>query len=365
MAGQAEATSSVMQLSTFTKNSTIPVSVNLKMPKAEIKVPVDIVAMIDVGQSMQNHDGSTNTTRLGLVKQAMKNAINNLAGGHYPNGNRLSLLAFDDKAEVYAALADMNNKDKRDEYLKIVDGFIPGNKTRFSNSLARAAQILDGRKAGEKNRLAFIILLSDGNDSLETLTPNMIPKSYPIHSFGFTSESEAGSGTYTLINEYFNVLINKLDQLSKKLTSISTDAHGVVISDVSSVDGGDVFEVSIGVDQLSADVFLGDIASDEERDFTVKMEVPLLQGSSDVKRMILPAPLQQLDPSINRGAISFGPAKLIDDKTNGNDATGLYGAVPLLNVKCSYKRSLDSVDETVGTDVVVAWTRPLFPPRPN
>lgn len=94
-------------------------------------------------------------------------------------------------------------------------------------------QILDSRQAAEKDRLAFIIFLSDGND--DTFQKKDIPTAYPIHAFGFSADHDRKkledmanltSGSYTPINKDLEQITEKLDQLSDKLISIlAVDTH--------------------------------------------------------------------------------------------------------------------------------------------
>ncbi|RCV32510.1 hypothetical protein SETIT_7G008900v2 [Setaria italica] len=308
MATDGQVIPSAMQLSTFTKVTSIPkeesykdfpVAVRVKAPEMTFHehALVDIVAVIDVsgtmgwnyvnGSAVPNH-------RLELVKEAMKKVIENLGGAQ----NRLAVVPFSDKV-IEAGVTPLTEmtKEGQQRVQKTVDGLKPGGGTAFRAPLQKAAQILDDRKAVE-DRLAFIIFLSDGKDTYG-FSKEDIPRAYQIHTFGISEDHSAEalqnmatvtSGSYTTItNNDLDKITEKMDQLSDKLSSIvAVDMSiylkslnpGVSLLRIESCTADDTSSKSqISDNKLSANIFVRTISSSEEREFTAYLHVPESQGN--------------------------------------------------------------------------------------
>nr|CAB3480626.1 unnamed protein product [Digitaria exilis] len=286
-----------MQLSTFTKVPSVPreqnyndfpVIVRVKAPEMTVHLlaPVDIVAVIDVRESM-----GWDISRLNVVKKAMAKVIENL--GAAGAENRLSIVAFNHEVTVATALAEMTERGKKSAS-KTVDELQPDGGTSFSVALEKAKQILDGREA--KDRLAFIIFLSDGSDNF--FYKEQVPKAYPIHTFGISNDHSAttlkamarlSSGSYTSItDEDLDKITEELDQLSDKLSSIVgvdmsinlKSLHpGVSLSRIGPSEAHDGSKSEIGDDKQTATIFVGCVSSGKESEFTVYLNVPEGQGN--------------------------------------------------------------------------------------
>nr|CAB3486369.1 unnamed protein product [Digitaria exilis] len=197
-------------------------------------------------------------------------------------------------------------------------------------------QILDGREA--KDRLAFIIFLSDGSDNF--FYKERVPTAYPIHTFGISSDHSAttlkamarlSSGSYTSItDEDLDKITEKLDQLSYKLTSIVgvdlsinlKSLHpGVSLSRIEPSEAHDGSKSEIGDDKKAATILVGPVSSGKESEFTVYLNVPEGQGN------------------------------------------GTEGAMDVLMVGGSYKQSWDEKLITLDASVVTV-KRPSFTPVP-
>jgi hypothetical protein len=232
-------------------------------------------------------------------------------------------------------------------------------------------QTLDERKAEEKDRLAIIIFVSDGQDHYfkdtddmkETLTQHKLIK-YPIHTFGVSvSEQDSGgggakalramadatSGSYTSITQDDGVdtmaVAEKLAQLSDKPTSIvavDVNIHlrslhpGVSLlriessSSSSAAAAADDHKSEIGDDKQSAEITMSTISSGEERKFTVYLNVP--EGGQQ----------------------------------KGNDDGGGVTTMELLAVGGSYKQSwVDDQEQVALGESVVTVARPPPPPPPS
>lgn len=369
-----KAVPSVMQLSTFTKVTTIPreknytdfpVTVHVKAPEMTVHLhaPVDIVAAIDVSESM-GWDGN----RLKVVKNAMAKVIKNL--GATGGENRLSIVAFNNEVKVATPLEEMNAEGQQ-RASETVDKLIPESTTKFLVPLEKAReviyisseysrkqnisilhgtielflkqthttcmQILDGRVT--KARLAFIIFLSDG--MADDFDEQRVPTAYPIHTFGISKGHDATalkamanvtSGSYTSItDEDLDKITEKLDQLSDKLTSIigvNLSIHlkslhpGVSLTRIEASEAHDGSKSEIGDGEQSATILVGPISSGKEREFTVYLNVPEGQG-------------------------------------NGTD-----GAMDLLMVGVTYRQSWDQKLITLDESVVTV-ERPISTPVPS
>lgn len=206
-------------------------------------------------------------------------------------------------------------------------------------------QILDERKAGEKDRLAFIIFLSDGKDE-HLKDPNKIKDKlnqlklkYPIHAFGVSEEDSSGaqalrtmadatSGSYTSMTQGVDtaVVAEKLAQLSDKLTSLVAvdvsihlrslhpavsllriESSSSLSSSSSAGDAGDAYKSQIGDDKLSAEIAVGAVSSGEEREFTVYLYVPEgPQGNDDGVTMELLAVRGSYKQSWDQEQVALG-----------------------------------------------------------
>uniref|UniRef100_A0A0D9XR44 VWFA domain-containing protein n=1 Tax=Leersia perrieri TaxID=77586 RepID=A0A0D9XR44_9ORYZ len=272
----AASSSSVMQLSTFTKVTSIPrnqkmsdMKVTVKLAVPEMAVPhhaaVDIVAVIDVSGSMKDQVPGSNKNMLDLVKEAMENVVENLAGAD----NRLAIVAFDNSIKKTQDLQRMTGEGQR-KSLDMVKSLAPQGRTNFAKALERAPQFLNARSVEEKNCLAFIIFFSDGDAGLkaENINPN-----YPIHAFGFSAAkpealelmANVNSGSYTLIDK---------DHLNK----IPENACGVTVTKVEPENAatvvGDSFKCNITPDGRAGEIFLGALSSGKVREVIVHLDVP-------------------------------------------------------------------------------------------
>ncbi|KAG0524870.1 hypothetical protein BDA96_06G005200 [Sorghum bicolor] len=390
MAGQAKP--SALQLSTFTKVTSIPreksytdlpVTVCLNAAPAEMttttlheRAPVDVVAVLDVSGSMAWDYGNGTTMenhRLELAKEAMAKAIQSLgpaaaavaAGG--ARRNRLAVVPFSNVVKQVTPLTEMDMEGQQ-TVKNAVDALKPGGQADYLMPLKIAAKILDERKAEEKDRLAIIIFVSDGQDHYfkdtddmkETLTQHKLIK-YPIHAFGVSvseqdssgggakalrAMADATSGSYTSITQDDDVdtmaVAEKLAQLSDKPTSIvavDVNIHlrslhpGVSLlriessSSSAAAAAADDHKSEIGDDKQSAEITMSTISSGEERKFTVYLNVP--EGGQQ----------------------------------KGNDDGGGVTTMELLAVGGSYKQSWDDDQEQVALgESVVTVARPPPPP---
>ncbi|CAM0875005.1 unnamed protein product [Alopecurus aequalis] len=303
------APASVLQLSIFTTVKSIPrperyadfpVTVRLVAPGRDqtVRAPIDIVAAIDRSMSVSDDQ------RLEKEKAALALVVKMLLPG-----DRLAVVPFDDsvaKDEEELVVMSAEAKEKTLSTVKSLQ-VGPGKGTWLAKALERAEQILLNR--GDVDRAAFIILLSDGEDSniLKekewTRHPALKNPAYPVHSFGFSGQdpqkkaaetmgyiATRTQGTYTPVDVAGGAdkFVGAVAGLVGKATSRLFSAVGVgaelaaVHPGVSLVriDSGDR-KASIGGDARSGAVELGAMSAGETLEFTVYLDVP--EGDPDVE----------------------------------------------------------------------------------
>nr|CAB3480627.1 unnamed protein product [Digitaria exilis] len=370
-----KAVSSVMQLSTFTKITVIPrenkyrdfpVAVRLKAAEMTVRVkpPVDIVAAIDISGSMRERAGGPSKKRkMDLIEQAMGKVIKNLSGAM----NRITVVTFDDKIRLVTALEEMTEKGQGIISVAVKD-LDPQGETKFQGALKKAATILKDRK-DHNDRLAFIIFFSDGEDDkfqVENIKDNL---GYPIHAFGFSLKKEkdlttlkamadASSGSYTLVNEDLDKITEKLDQLTAERTTsmvaVDTIVHlkplhpGVFLSKIESkIEGSsDSSDSKISEDKQSADIFVGVISSDEQREFTVFLDVPEGHGNGANGTMDLLAVGGSYKQSWDRKTVALGES-IVTVKRPGatNSCKELHWIKERMEYWCKVKLNLSAMYE--------------------
>lgn len=115
--------------------------VKVEAPSATKKhVPVDLVALLDVSGSM-NTDVAPGTTRLDLLKKAMKFVIN-----HLREDDGLAILAFNEKI-VTDYSTDLFRISGRQVYAQSkVDKLVARRNTTFSPGLEEAVKVYSESK---------------------------------------------------------------------------------------------------------------------------------------------------------------------------------------------------------------------------
>ncbi|EPS73671.1 hypothetical protein M569_01084 [Genlisea aurea] len=304
----------------FTEVSTVPVSdsvdsftvlLNLKAPPCsgpwhgkdedEVRVrkpssrtmpraPVDLVTVLDTSGSMAG-------SKLALLKRAMGFVIQNLG----PN-DRLAIVSFSSTARRIFPLRRMSEAG-RQQALLAVNSLIANGGTNIAEGLSKGAKVMDDRR--ERNSIASIILLSDGQDTytvnkLKGNVPNyqlLLPSSLcpdepssfkiPVHAFGFGADhdasamhtvSEISGGTFSFI-ETEGVIQDAFAQCIGGLLSVVVkDLHLAIESvhpaiRIASLKAGN-YRNQLSPDHGSGAIDVGDLYADEERDFLISINIP-------------------------------------------------------------------------------------------
>ncbi|KAJ4910965.1 Zinc finger (C3HC4-type RING finger) family protein [Raphanus sativus] len=286
------------------------VLINLKAPSAASKssstssssssscrAPVDLVTVLDVSGSMAG-------TKLALLKRAMGFVIQNL--GPF---DRLSVISFSSTARRNFPLRLMNETGKQ-EALQAVNSLVSNGGTNIAEGLKKGAKVLIDRRF--KNSVSSIVLLSDGQDTYTMTSPTnggggrtdyktLLPKEnrIPVHAFGFGADHDASlmhsiaensGGTFSFI-ESETVIQDAFAQCIGGLLSVMVQELCVRVEcvhpllKIGSVKAGS-YRFDTGKDSRTGSIGVGDLYAEEERNFLVNLDVPVVNGVSDHMSLI-------------------------------------------------------------------------------
>lgn len=256
------------------------------------RAPVDLVTVLDISGSMSG-------TKLALLKRAMGFVIQNLG----PN-DRLAVIAFSSSARRLFPLCRMSETG-RYKALQAVNSLVAGGGTNIGEGLRKGAKIMEDRR--EKNPVASIILLSDGQDTYSINDsrgnrnqPNygsLLPLSIhpgessgfkiPIHTFGFGTDhdsssmhsiSEISGGTFSFIetvgaiqDAFAQCIGGLLSVVAKNLQVKIECIHPTVY--LESIKAGS-YPNSVSSNHHTGSIDAGDLYADEERNFLVSVNIP-------------------------------------------------------------------------------------------
>lgn len=265
---------------------------NLPQVSQPPRAPVDLVTVLDVSGSMAG-------TKLALLKRAMGFVIQNLG----PN-DRLAVIAFSSTARRLFPLRRMSETG-RQQALQAVNSLVANGGTNIAEGLRKGAKVMEDRR--EKNPVASIILLSDGQDtytvnnaSSNQQQPNyqlLLPLSIhnenssnfkiPVHTFGFGADHDASSmhsiseisgGTFSfietesVIQDAFAQCIGGLLSVTVKELQLSIECVNPTVK-LGSLKAGS-YPNRVTSDGHMGTIDVGDLYADEERDFLVSINVP-------------------------------------------------------------------------------------------
>ncbi|CAK9136103.1 unnamed protein product [Ilex paraguariensis] len=285
-----------ISLSEQTPNSN---QANLPHISQTVRAPVDLVTVLDISGSMAG-------TKLALLKRAMGFVIQNLG----PN-DRLAVIAFSSTARRLFPLRRMSDTGKQ-QALQAVNSLVANGGTNIAEGLRKGAKIMEDRR--EKNPVASIILLSDGQDTYTVGSsdgnqrlPNyqlLLPLSIhgedtsgtkiPVHAFGFGTDHDASSmhsiseisgGTFSfiesegVIQDAFAQCIGGLLSVVVKDLHVSIEcAHSSV--HLHSLKAGS-YSNCVMSDGRTGFIDVGDLYADEEKDFLVSINIPAENSSNE------------------------------------------------------------------------------------
>ncbi|CDY31517.1 BnaA10g13540D [Brassica napus] len=239
------------------------VLINLKAPpvsssSSSSRAPVDLVTVLDVSGSMAG-------TKLALLKRAMGFA------------------------------------------LQAVNSLVSNGGTNIAEGLTKGAKVLIDRRF--KNSVSSIVLLSDGQDTYTMTSPTgsntkgadyktLLPKEVnriPVHAFGFGADHDASlmhsiaensGGTFSFI-ESETVIQDAFAQCIGGLLSVMVQELRVKIECVHPMlKIGSVKAGSYRFDSRTGSIEVGDLYAEEERNFLVNLDVPVVDGVLDTMSLL-------------------------------------------------------------------------------
>ncbi|CAH8376841.1 unnamed protein product [Eruca vesicaria subsp. sativa] len=278
------------------------VLINLKAPavsssSSSSRAPVDLVTVLDVSGSMAG-------TKLALLKRAMGFVIQNLGPL-----DRLSVISFSSTARRNFPLRLMTETGKQ-EALQAVNSLVANGGTNIAEGLKKGARVLLDRRF--KNSVSSIVLLSDGQDTYTMTSPNgssktketdykaLLPKEIngnkiPVHAFGFGSDHDASlmhsiaensGGTFSFI-ESETVIQDAFAQCIGGLLSVMVQELCVKVECVHPMlKIGSVKSGSYRFDSRTGSIIVGDLYAEEERNFLVNLDVPVVDGVLDTMSLL-------------------------------------------------------------------------------
>jgi len=285
----------------------VDIAVSVNISDSTQRVPVDICCVVDISGSMgseatESEDGSIKDdglTVLDIVKHSVKTVLMALK-----DGDRLALVAFNERAQTHLGLTEMTNKGQQ-QVLQALERLQPGGQTNiWAGLLASMEALRGGRQSPDTGpntgRLQACLLLTDGQ-------PNVVPPrghlaelsdykdmhpdfNFQLNTFGFgyTLNSELlldlakeGHGTYAFIPDAVIVGTTFVNSVANVM---STLAQSSAINLMPKGGSELVGPVSGGFDELEESwgrvVDLGPLQYGQRRDLVVKARVPAWTNTS-------------------------------------------------------------------------------------
>uniref|UniRef100_A0A5B7AVD5 RING-type E3 ubiquitin transferase n=1 Tax=Davidia involucrata TaxID=16924 RepID=A0A5B7AVD5_DAVIN len=272
---------------------------NLPQISQAPRAPIDLVTVLDISGSMAG-------TKLALLKRAMGFVIQNLRPY-----DRLSVIAFSSTARRLFPLRRMSDTG-RQQALQAVNSLVANGGTNIAEGLRKGAKVMEERR--EKNPVASIILLSDGQDTYTVSGPAgnqhqpnyqlLLPLSIhgddsagfkiPVHAFGFGTDHDASSmhsiseisgGTFSfieteaVIQDAFAQCIGGLLSVVVKELQVSIECMHPSLR-LGALKAGS-YSNRVMADGRMGFIDVGDLYADEERDFLVSVNVPAESSSNE------------------------------------------------------------------------------------
>ncbi|TVU30665.1 hypothetical protein EJB05_22298, partial [Eragrostis curvula] len=260
------------------------------------RAPVDVVAVLDVSGSM--NDPEKQPSKLGLLKAAAKFMVAKL-----DDGDRLSIVAFNDRPvkELSSGLLHMSGDGRRNA-MNVIDKLDARGGTALWPALEEAVSVLDGRPGHGRDRLGFIVLLTDGEGSRgfgwgepRRESIHGVLRRYPVHTLGLGAAhdpeallyiAQESHGTYSFVDDEnvdkipgaLAVCLGGLTTVAAVDTRVvlkSAELDGVRIDRVDS--GGYGSRVSCG--GASCEIAVGALYAGEAKHFVVHLHVPAAASS--------------------------------------------------------------------------------------
>ncbi|KAI3839932.1 hypothetical protein MKW92_016096 [Papaver armeniacum] len=251
------------------------------------RAPIDLVTVLDISGSMTG-------TKIKLLKRAMGFVIENLGPS-----DRLSVISFSSDARRLFPLLLMTDSGKQ-YALQAVNSLVAGGGTNIVEGLKKGTKVIEDR--GQKNPVYSIMLLSDGQDSYtkEINVKEISRLQIPVHTFGFGADhdpvmlhsiAEGSKGTFSFI-EAEGLIQDAFAQCIGGLLSVVVQDLQVHIQSLdpclrlSQLKAGS-YSTHLKGDNRTGSVDIGDLYADEERDFLLLVNIPVVPNGNSSNQMKL------------------------------------------------------------------------------
>lgn len=251
---------------------------------ARQRVPIDLVAVLDVG-------GRMSAGKVQVLKRAMRLVVSSLS-----STDRLSIVAFAATSKRLLPLRRMT-ANGRVSARRIVDAIVSTQgetvASTASDAVKKAAKVLEDRR--ERNPVASILVLSESHNErtstrVKSITTRFSHLEIPVHSVEF---GQGGSGAFNHApsDEAFAKCVDGLlsvvvQDLRLQLGFLSGSSPGEISA---------VYSISSRPSSIEpGSIRIGDLYGEEEREFLMELKVP---SSSNRAHNILSVRCCHKDPS--------------------------------------------------------------------
>jgi uncharacterized protein YegL len=246
--------------------------------KASQRQPIDVVCVVD-------KSGSMSGTKISLLCETLRFITNALDAA-----DRFSIIQFDSQASVVTGLKRMH-ADGKAATLSQISTIHASGGTDIADGLSLGLKALRERR--ERNSIASVLLLTDGQDSGSLDRLDSVMRDLPncsIHTFGFGSDHDAKvltaissrvQGTFTYIEALPAVGPAFASTLGGLVSIVAVDIDvSFACHEGASIAGlYTKFPHTLGADKTSATVKLPDLFGAETRDIVFELHIPAREGA--------------------------------------------------------------------------------------
>ncbi|XP_058186129.1 E3 ubiquitin-protein ligase WAV3-like [Rhododendron vialii] len=251
---------------------------------ARQRVPIDLVAVLDVG-------GRMSAEKVHVLKRAMRLVVSSLS-----STDRLSIVAFATTSKRLLPLRRMT-ANGRVSARRIVDAIVSTQgetiASSASDAVKKAAKVLEDRR--ERNPVASILVLSESHNertstSVKSITTRFAHLEIPVHSVEF-GQGSSGAYNHAPSDDAFAKCVDGLlsvvvQDLRLQLGFLSGSSPGEISA---------VYSMSSRPSSIEpGSIRIGDLYGEEEREFLMELKVP---SSSNRAHHILSVRCCHKDPS--------------------------------------------------------------------
>ncbi|KAI3836570.1 hypothetical protein MKW92_043260 [Papaver armeniacum] len=249
----------------------------------EGRLPVDLVTVIDIGDSMKG-------AQIAKAKLAILFLLQKLS-----YVDRLSIVTFSKEADRLCPLRQIT-ENSRMEIANQVNALEAGSSTNVAAGFKMALKILSDRTC-TKSRRAAIILISNGIEDDESDAANVPVGKVPVHTFGLGSDCDrevlaaiarkSDGGIFAMVPDsvplsavFSKSLAGLLDVVVEDLTVIITPENGYKITEVDSLN---YHQQTKDVETDSVTVAFGSLCNRETCRVLLKLTLPKVEKRCSTK----------------------------------------------------------------------------------